>query len=206
MGTQIQKHQCIYIYIYIYGSFPFVFVVQIYDLRHGGNGGVQLPIWDLSGPRGSLALRVGARLAQVGGEQASNTASENSVQKLRAARPGTFIKESRSQARAAGVAHRGDSRFRVGKINWRFAPTKCKIFWALRFGRGRDSENSEKHCVFSHPNLNLKEKSSFQAIVEKTVPGWTGGLKGAGGCSPECCSVVGQVDERLAVEAEGHYI
>ncbi len=88
----------------------------------------------------------------------SNTASENSVQKLRAARPGTFIKEGRPQARAAGVAHRGDSRFRVGKFNWRFAPTKCNIFLGIEIWQGPDSENSEKHCVFSHPNLNLKKK------------------------------------------------
>ena len=54
--------------IYIYGSFPFVLVDQKYDLRHGGNGGAQLPIWDLSGPRGSLAVHVGAQLARVGGE------------------------------------------------------------------------------------------------------------------------------------------
>ena len=82
----------------------------------------------------------------------------------------------------------------------------ARFFWASRFGRGPDSENSEKHSVFSLLNLNLKEKSPFRSIVEKTVPGWTGGLKGAGGCSSECCSVVGRVDERLAVEAEGHYI
>ena len=136
----------------------------------------------------------------------SNTASENSVQKLHAARPGTFIKEGRPQARAAGVAHRGDSRFRVGKFNWRFAPTKCKIFLGIEIWQGPDSENTEKHCVFSLLNLNLKKKSPFRSIVEKTIPGWTGGLKGAGGCSSECCSVVGRVDERLAVEAEGHYI
>ena len=84
----------------------------------------------------------------------SNIVSQNSVQKLRVARPGTFIKEGRPQARAAGVAHRGDSRFRPGKVNWRFAPTKCKFFWAARFGRGPDTENREKHRVFSHPNLN----------------------------------------------------
>ena len=65
----------------------------------------------------------------------------------------------------------------------------ARFFWASRFGRGPDSK-----------------KSPFRSIVEKTVPGWTGGLKGAGGCSSECCSVVGRVDERLAVEAEGHYI
>ena len=82
----------------------------------------------------------------------------------------------------------------------------ARFFWASRFGRGPDSENTEKHCVFSLLNLNLKKKSPFRSIVEKTVPGWTGGLKGAGGCSSECCSVVGRVDERLAVEAEGHYI
>ena len=52
----------------IYGSFRFVLVVQKYDLNHGVNGGAQLPIWDLSGPRGSLAVHVGAQLARVGGE------------------------------------------------------------------------------------------------------------------------------------------
>ena len=88
----------------------------------------------------------------------SNIVSQTSVQKLCVARPGTFIKEGRPQARAASVARRGDRRFRPGKVNWRFAPTKCKFFWAARFGRGPDSENSEKHCVFSHPNLNLKKK------------------------------------------------
>ena len=122
------------------------------------------------------------------------------------ARPGTFIKEGRPQARAASVAHRGDSRFRPGKVNWRFAPTKCKIFLGIEIWQGPDSENSEKHCVFSHPNLNLKKKSPFQPIVKKTVPGGTAGLRGAGGCSSECRSVVGRVSERLGVEAEGRYI
>ena len=65
----------------------------------------------------------------------SNIVSQTSVQKLCVARPGTFSKEGRPQARAASVAHRGDSRFRLGKVNWRFAPTKCKFCWAARFGR-----------------------------------------------------------------------
>ena len=82
-------------------------------------------------------------------------------------RPVTFIKEGRPQARTAGVAHRGDSRFRPGKVNWRFAPTKCKFFWAARFGRGPDSENSEKHCVFSHPNLNSKRSRPFSPLLKK---------------------------------------
>ena len=35
-------------------------------------------------------------------------------------------------------------------------------------------KNSAKRCVFSHPNLNLKKKSPFQAIVKKRGPGGQG--------------------------------
>ena len=88
----------------------------------------------------------------------SNTASENSVQKLRAARPGTFIKEGRPQARAAGVAHRGDSRFRVGKFNWRFAPTKCKIFLGIEIWQGAGFRKHRKTLCFQPFKFKFKKE------------------------------------------------
>ena len=88
-----------------------------------------------------------------------------------------------------------------------FRADEMQDFSGHRDLAGGRIQKTPKNIVFSaFLSLNLKKKSPFRSIVEKTVPGWTGGLKGAGGCSSECCSVVGRVDERLAVEAEDHYI
>ena len=59
----------------------------------------------------------------------------------------------------------------------------ARFFWASRFGRGPDSENTEKHCVFSFLNLNLNLKRSrpFGPLLKKRFLDGQGGSRAPAG-------------------------
>jgi hypothetical protein len=57
----------------------------------------------------------------------------------------------------------------------------ARFFWASRFGRGPDSENTEKHCVLSLLNLNLKRSRPFGPLLKKRFLGGQGGSRAPAG-------------------------
>ena len=156
--------------------------------------------WDLCG---HVRISSGPSGNSSGAHRLLSRSRQTPARKRCRAELGTFIK---GLGGAGGTSKGGSHCFRPAKFIGVSRRRNASFFWASRFGRGLDSKNSAKRCVFSHPNLNLKKMLPFQAIVKKKGSWKTGGLRGAGGCSSEGRSVVGRVDERLAVEAEGHHI